>query len=493
MEPKFVGRRAELALLDRLWSEQKAHFLVLYGRRRVGKTQLLTRWIRSTGHRVLYWMADPDSAEAHLRQFSRAIYSFANPKLPAPENFSYDTWDQAWEQIAALAETERLGVFIDEFTYVMEADPSITGRLQRIWDHRLEQTNIFLAISGSHLGMMQRGFLAYQAPLWGRSSFQLHLNPLPFGETHTYFPGYSAEDRVQIYTIFGGIPYYWRLIDPSKTIAENIGSLLLSTAAPIEGEARLLLQDFLSDIHNYVAILRAIAHSQNTPKDIEKFSGILNVHVSQYLKILNETGYVTRSQPVTARKATRMGRYYIQDPFLRFYFRFLASRRTQVALGETSQAWREIERHLPDFIGQFTWEEICREWVLRAANRERLPVYPDQVESAWTKDAQVDVVGVNSMERQLVLGECKWTSEPEKADVLEKLVSRTELMIPDDRPWTVYYLGFSKNGWTKPAVEFARTIQSRLPASSTWRCMGMSLLDLKQVDEDLIAWLGPVA
>lgn len=114
---EFVGRAQELALLDRLWQRNQATMLILYGRRRVGKTRLLTRWIQQAGKRALYWVAEPSSALDQLRSFSQAIFDFAYPQTPAPPEFTYANWQQAWQQMAALAQQERLAIFIDEFTY----------------------------------------------------------------------------------------------------------------------------------------------------------------------------------------------------------------------------------------------------------------------------------------------------------------------------------------------------------------------------------------
>ena len=215
MNSTFIGREAELDLLDRLWERSSATLLILYGRRRVGKTRLLTHWLQKTsvdetgqqqpGRRVLYWVAEPSSALDQLRSFSQAVYNFANPGAPAPMDFTYASWNQAWQQVAALAQGERLALFVDEFTYLLEVDPSIAGQLQNLWDHTLSRTNLFLVICGSHLGMMLRHTLSYQAPLYGRATAQLRLQPLPFGATARYFPGYDADERVAIYAIWGGI------------------------------------------------------------------------------------------------------------------------------------------------------------------------------------------------------------------------------------------------------------------------------------------------
>jgi len=175
MKFRFLGRQRELDLLDNLWNSRNTGFLILYGRRRVGKTALLTEWMRRTPQRSLYWVASPTSSTVQLRSFSQAIYNFANPNAPAPNTFTFASWEQAFQQIGTLAEKEHLAVLIDEFTYLLEADPGISGQLQNLWDHLLSKRNLFLCLSGSHLGMMKREFLSAQAPLYGRASAQLFL------------------------------------------------------------------------------------------------------------------------------------------------------------------------------------------------------------------------------------------------------------------------------------------------------------------------------
>ena len=497
MKSLFVGREAELHLLDRLWARPDATLLILYGRRRVGKTRLLTYWLRQGGtgetgqgppvRRVLYWVAEPSSARDQLRSFSQAVYNFANPQ--APEDFTYANWQQAWQQVAVLAQNERLALLLDEFTYLLEIDPSIAGQLQNLWDQTLSQTNLFLVICGSHLGMMLRHALSYQAPLYGRATAQLRLPPLPFGMTARSFPRFDADERVAVYAIWGGIPAYWEQLDPAATLSDNIRHELLSANTLMQAEPRLLLQDFVNEPHNYVGILRAIANNARTQGEIAAFSGLAQGHVSQYLSILQDAGFVERRVPVTLGERTRLGRYHIVDPYLRFYYRFLANRQSQLALGFQEQSLAEIKRHLRDFIGANTWEELCREWLLRASAQQAMPVLVDQVGSAWTRTAQVDVVGVNSMAKTLVLGECKWGPEPSGRSVLTDLVEKTAEIVPSQGQWQVYYLGFARAGWTPASHAFAQEIASTPPTGKNWRALGVRLLDLTQVDHDLGRWV----
>jgi len=485
----FRGRARELQTLNRLWAAPDTTLLILYGRRRVGKTRLIQQWIQQEPRRALYWMAEPSSTLDQLRSFSQAIYNFANPHAPAPPEFTYITWEQAWTQAANLARTERLALFVDEFTYVLEINPSAAGVLQKMWDHRLKESNLFLTICGSHLGMMHRHLLSYQAPLYGRATQQLQLQPIPFGSTPDFFPNYQADERVAIYAIFGGIPAYWERINPQESISDNIRQQLLTPNNLMQAEPRLLLQDFIQDPHNYVSILKAIARGDRTQKEISVRSGLAQGHVSKYLSTLRDAGFVERRVPVMVGESSRHGRYHVIDPYLRFYYRFLADRQAQLAMGEADLALAEIEKHLLDFIAAHTWEELCREWTLRAGARGLLDVAVDQVGSAWTKQAQVDVVALNSMEKTIVLGECKWHTRPVERSVLQKLVNKTGGFVPKQGQWRVAYLGFAREGWTATAQAFADDPQNlQAPLQANWRPTSMKLLTLPQIDADLRDW-----
>ncbi len=506
MSSKFIGRSQELELLDTLWNTPGAQFLILYGRRRVGKTTLLTQWMETRDASIsdgtigdgaisevhiqaLYWVASPNSSLAQLRSFSQAAYRFANPGAPMREDFTFTSWEQAWYEVARAAKDERLALFIDEFTYLLEVDPGIAGQLQNFWDSTFSKSNLFLCLSGSHLGMMKRQFLSYQAPLYGRASAQIHLQPLPFGATRAFFPNYSSVDRVAVYAMFGGVPAYWVRIDARKSVSQNIKSQLLTPNNLMQAEPRLLLQDFLSEPHNYISILSAISNGARTPKEIAAVTGLSNVEIPKYLGVLNEAGFVERRISVTEDASSRQGRHHVTDPYLRFYYRFLASRQDQLALKIQDQALAEITRHMIDFIGTYTWEELCREWVLRAGALGKLPVMPDRVGSAWNASVQIDVAGINRMQKTLVLGECKWTLAPIERKVMAELVEeKAEKIVPKDGHWRVFFVGFSRSGWTSGALAYQEEINRQPRAGNNWQSAGMKLLDLQEVDDDLEKW-----
>ena len=179
----------------------------------------------------------------------------------------------------------------------------------------------------------------------------------------------------------------------------------------------------------------------------------------------------------------------LADHYLRFYFRFLENRKEQLALGIQDQALAEISKHLIDFIGTYTWEEICREWTIRAGAKGELPYLPDQVGSAWNAKVQIDVAGYNSMEKTLILGECKWTRSSNKPKVIKELIEeKANKIIPKQGDWKVFFTGFSRSGWTSGALAYENQINEELPSGLNWATSGIRLVDLAQLDQDLQRW-----
>ena len=364
--------------------------------------------------------------------------------------------------------------------------PHLAGLFQNSWDHLLKEKNLLLVLCGSHLGMMHKHILSYQAPLYGRAAAQLHIQPLYFGVTGNYFPRYDAAERVALYAMFGGIPAYWERLNASASISDNIRQQLLTPNNLMQAEPRLLLQDFVREPDNYIAIFNALANGNRRQKEIIAFTGFAQGHVSSYLSVLEKAGFIEQRKPITASTQSRNGRYFITDPYLRFYHRFLASRQSQLALGVREPALEEIKRHLLDFIGRHTWEELGREWVLRAGAYGILPYLPDRVGSFWNKTVEIDVVGINRMEKTLILGECKWSPKMMGEEVMMRLAEKTAAVVPQGGTWRVSYVGLARGGWTVEAQMFAENIGQL--SGKNWVAETAVLVDLPQVDRDLAQW-----
>jgi AAA+ ATPase superfamily predicted ATPase len=402
-----------------------------------------------------------------------------HPHAPADPDFGYPSWEMALAQVHDLTSSGRLALILDEFTYVLDAASDLGGTLQIAWDQGLKEADLFLVLSGSHVGMMERDVLAYRAPLYGRATSRLWLQPLPFRTLADFFPHYDAAERVAVYAILGGIPAYLERFAPSLSVSQNIMESILTPISLMQEEPRLLLQEQLAEPRNYMAILEALAHNHRTPASIATTTGLAASHVGKYLGVLQSLRLVQRDVPVTVRHAehSRKGRYVITDPYLRFYFRFLARRQDEIALGRIQYTLQEIQRHLIDFIGAHTFEELCREWTSIQGDAGRLPFVPERVGSHWARDSQVDVVAINWMDKAILLGEVKWSRESVGRSVVAELIqhktSRALKALPDQGTgWRVHYAFFARAGFTDAAQAEAARVHA-------------ILVDLARLDRDL--------
>lgn len=492
METEFVGRRAELELLDNLWHSSRATLLILYGRRRVGKTRLLTHWLRLYPDRGLYWVAEPTSSLEQLRSFSQILYNYETPDMPAPQDYTYASWEQAFREMAKMAGDKRVVIFIDEVTYLMAVNPNFIGILQKAWDMWLSKSNLMLVLSGSQMGMMQRQMLAYDAPLYGRATAHVNLPPMPFWTTQSFFPHYNARDRVSVYSVWGGIPAYWERLQPAVSFVENLRRQLSPSNMWMMDEPAFLLKDFVNDPYNYVSILRSLAQGGHTTGRIVTRTGLSKGHVTSYLSTLRDTGFVKREVPVTEDEgSSRRGRYYVTDPYLLFYYHFLAAYQSKLALGAQEELLEVIQNSMPAFIQTYTWRDLCAEWILRSSLAGELPVSVEQVGGFWLRTHEVDLCGLDPMGGSLILCTCLWNDAKAHLDTMAELIEKTELIVPDDgREWQVYYIGFSAAGWDESVQANSERLANGRASSNKWQAAGVRLLDLATVDRNLYEWSG---
>jgi AAA+ ATPase superfamily predicted ATPase len=479
----FYGRTAELHELDRLYMREQASLGVVYGRRRVGKTALLAHWLNSRPEmKAMLWFAEVGTPTEQLRQFSHALSAFLGK-----EQVAYADWGSALRALAAEAGgEERIVVVIDEFTYLLSEDRTISSQFQKAWDLALSKKNVMLVLAGSYMGMMHDHVLSAQGPLYGRTHSAIFLQPFSFAYTGSFFPMYPAETRMALYAIWGGIPGYWDRLDRGVGLSENVVTQLLTPNSPQHSEPRLLLVDHVQDPSRYVAILRAVSQGARTNAEIHQATGIAASSLPPYLQTLQDARILERRLPVTAKAGSKSGRYNLVDPFLRFYYRFVEPHRAEIEMGLREQTLAEIEQHMTRFIGSHTWEEVCRLWVAQAGARGAFEALPGSIGSLWNREAQIDVAALNTAESTLILGECKWTARPERAAVLPRLLEQADKAIPRSRRYRLTLLGFSRSGWTEGAAEEAARLVGR--SGKNWQVQDVRLLDLAQVDAELAAW-----
>ena len=459
----FVGRKRELRLLDEAYARAAGQMVVIYGRRGVGKTALIEHWLDRHKLRALFWTADQRSSSALRRAFSHAIESFRDPQRPVETDFTYASWDQAFAEVARLAERERLILVLDEFTYLIAAERALPSILQRLWDHELKKRDLMLILTGSHAGMIERDVLAYRAPLYHRARLALHLAPLPYGAMADFLPDYSPADRVSLYACVGGVPQYLELLDPGRPVEDNIKSLLASRL--VIDDAGALLRDQLSEPKEYVSLVEAISAGFNTATDIARMAGLERTALPRYLGTLRKLGIVAREVPATEThpEKSRHGRYVVVDHYLRWYYAFLANQRANLERGNIEAVWSLVARRLPAFIGEHVFEELCREYLWQLGNAGRLAFVPRVVGAYWggKGQPQIDVVAINEDAHQLILGECKWQNQPLAPETVTDAIERARRIIPApaDR-WTVTYAFFAKEPFTAAARAAARGVSS---------------------------------
>lgn len=478
----FTGRTFELNYLDGQYAEPLGTLCVVYGRRRVGKTRLMTHWLASRDVPGFYWLATDSSPAALLHSLSRALYEQIHRQLPADPGFTYYDWDELFRELARLVTSsgQKQVVILDEFTYAIDAYPDLPFKLQAAWDHQLKDKPIMLVLSGSHVGMMAEDVLAPRSPLYGRATGLLKMPPLPFKDVRALFPNYDVASCIALYSVLGGVPYYLERIDPSLSVVDNIIQKVMGWSALVQDEPRLLLHDHFSQPGNYLSIIGQVAQSVYSPKEMAQNLDLEPGTVSNYLHTLVKLGLIRREVPATERQPerSRKSRYEVADPYLRFYYRFLEPQLAHITRGAYQAVWQTIERHWRAFVGTHTFEELCREWVYAAAETGRLPFLPQHVGSHWSATEQIDVVAVNWDEAIVLYGECKWkrNSSLNEREVrkLFQQAEQIQLATRGGNPLTRQYVFFSRAGFTEPARALAKS-------------QGAILVDLTDLDEVLAA------
>ncbi len=477
----FVDRQAELAFLNAVLERKRptaAQFILLYGRRRVGKTVLLRHWAEQAGIPHTYWAAEKEPAALQRRKLF-ARFLGVEPARAA----SFDSWADAWQAIAAFLGDRRHLLILDEFTYAVEADPAMLSSLQHAWDQQFKDSQAVLVLCGSHVHAME-ALQSRQSPLFGRLTGQWWLQPLPFAALREFLPQWSAEERVAAYAVAGGVPAYLEWLDPDLSLGDNIQRVILAPGSMWVAEPAFLLYDEIREPATHLAILKAIGAGNHSLSEIADAALVGKPHLSAYLARLQELRLVERRLPVTvppaARRLARSGRYHLSDPYFRFYFRFIAPNQDELAYRPEAVLPR-IREGLRAFVGLTAFEELCRQWVATQGRAGRLPLALQEVGSHWSRAVQADVVAVDWAGRAILLGECKWGAEPvDRAMIRELLEVRTPKVLrelpdggaADGGGWRAHHVFFARAGYTEAA---------RAEAAAA----GVELVDLARLDAEL--------
>jgi AAA+ ATPase superfamily predicted ATPase len=438
----FINRQAELQLLEERYRSDQAEFFVLYGRRRVGKTELLAQFCRDKRH--VFFVADLDVEPVLRAAFSRAV----NAELLGPEAASavYPSWQDVFLLLAHHAQAQRLIVVLDEFTYLVDAHSPLPSILQRVWDSDLARSKLMLVLCGSYVGMMEEAVLGYHAPLYGRRTAQYLLEPLSFHDARGFFSTYDLVDQVRAYAVFGGVPAYLRAVSTSRPLLANVGQQVLTRGTFLYDEVRFLLQQELREPRNYFAVLEAIASGRTRLNEIKQATGLDGV--TAYLSTLQGLRLIERVVPVTEDKPhkSRRGIYRLCDPFFRFWFRFVHPNRTLLERGGAQVALDALIAPQLDSFTALVFEEICQQFLWRLGLAGGLPFLPLRIGGWWRANEEIDAVAVGQDEALLL--ECKWASRPVGIDILRHLERKASLVRKELDRHRLFFGLCARNGFT---------------------------------------------
>ncbi len=446
-----VDRDAVWAELVDAWTRPEPALLIGLGRRRAGKSYVLARFAKSVGG--VYYQATKRTETEQLAALSRIIGQRFED-LALSRGVGFPTWEDLLDYLTARAAGEPFMLVLDEFPYLADAAPALPSILQAAWDHTWPNTRVRLVLNGSHISAMTR-LEAQDQPLYGRRTGRLRFPPFTADQVRAFVPGYDARDALRTYGIFGGLPGHLALLRQDEDLATNAARLLLDPGGRLADEAEHVLDAFLTDADVHYSVLQAIAAGERSWSKITNRVGKPGGSLSRPLKWLEEMHLVARTVPITEDpKTSRRALYWITDPYLAFWHRFIAP---LVAAGETSLTapallWAgRVRPQLDDYMGR-AFEDVCRAWIARSP---RLPFRPIRVGAWWDAASahEIDVVALGAS-RELLVGECKWGAVED--DDLKKLQERAALLqgeLPNAaRGGPIYLACFSARGEWGPAV-----------------------------------------
>ena len=441
---RFYCRKEEIRKLNKRYADDKFECIVIYGRRRVGKTALINEFCK--GKPTIFFSALNTTEKENLEALSKSIMSFERPDMEsAPEFRSYAA---ALDELTILSKEKRIVFVIDEYPYLAKAKPAISAMLQHIIDHKWTETRMYLILCGSSMSFMESQVLGKESPLYGRRTGQFKLEPLDYKETSVFHPDLSVEDNSLIYGITGGVPHYINKLDVKNSVDEALLDNFFDRSSYLYEEPGNLLKQELREPAVYNAIIKSIAEGASRMNDIKTKVGEENSVVSKYLKTLMELGIVKKETPIS-EKAGKKTIYLLADNFFRFWYRFVPANMSAIDSGRIAKIYpHAVKQYLPDYMG-LIFEKMCRDYLLYYS--DNLPVELSEIGQWWGTDPnkkmqiQIDIVGTSVEGRDYIIGSCKYRNEKIGVDELELI---REYAAVFGKGSTYHYYIFSKGGFT---------------------------------------------
>lgn len=445
----FIGRDEELAALERLYKSDKFEFVVIYGRRRVGKTALINHFVNDK--KSIYFMGIESNEKQNLENLSKSIIEFSSGMQTETYFASYQA---ALEYTFNLAKKERVILTIDEYPYIARASKSLASTLQMLIDKYKDTSKLMLILCGSSMSYMEDHVLAYKAPLYGRRTAQMKIMPFDFEECCTYLSGLSDEDKAYVYGIVGGTPQYLLQMSDKLSVEDNIKNTYLNPMSFLYEEPINLLKQEVREPAIYNAIITAIATGHSRMSEISTKVGEGTTVCSGYIKNLINLGIIRKETPY-GEKVSRKSIYSIEDNMFYFWYRFVLDNNSVIVRGAADLVYKQIEAQLSDYMGR-VFEEICAQYLWKLLLGGKMPIEFTSLGRWWGNDprkriqTEIDIMGEQDS-NSAIFAECKWGNENVDLDVLETLINRSDLF----HYIKVHFFLFSKTGFTKGCMEKA--------------------------------------
>ncbi|MEF8836201.1 MAG: ATP-binding protein [Candidatus Thermoplasmatota archaeon] len=435
---EFVDREEELNFLEEKYSSDDFELVLIYGRRRIGKTELIKNFIE--GKPSIYCLASLEDKEKQLENIAEKIYKHFKGIKPDVRR-----WTDLFEYFSEKAE-EKTVLVIDEFPYLIEENESIPSYFQKFVDEYLKDKDVMLILCGSYISMME-DLMSYENPLYGRRSGQIDLKSFPFKEARKMIPTTDFEDSIRYYSVFGGVPFYLQKLE-GPTLKKDIKEKVCRNTEILYEEPQILLRQEFRKPNRYFSIMESIASGKTTPKAISDDTKIPLQSISKYLRELQRIRLVRHEVPVTAReKNSRRGLYRIKDNFFDFWFQFIGPHLSDLEERHDQFVEDHVMAELDRYVGK-KFEKVCREFLREKSKQDEGFMFP-KIGRWWYKEDEIDIVGLNERENKILLAECKWSKNKVGLELFYDLKQKSEKVRWNSRKREEDYILFSKSGFER--------------------------------------------
>ncbi|HKZ94936.1 MAG TPA: ATP-binding protein [Candidatus Bathyarchaeia archaeon] len=401
----FVNREEELQFLENHFSSKSAELIVIYGRRRVGKTELCSNFSKAKPR--IYFLADRRPESELLQDLKLRMSDFLRDESFA--KLDIKNWIELFQEFWKWRKNEKTLIILDEFPMLIEGNHAIPSIFQKIWDLNLKDKHVMLIILGSSVGMMETEVLGYKSPLYGRRTGQWKLEPLKLPHLKQFFPNYNLEELINVYGCLGGIPAYLQKFDPHKDFWQNCEDKILKKGEFLYEEAEFLLREELREPRNYSAILKAIAQGAENYGEILNLTNMDKSILSKYTSVLEDLGFIQRTYPIGIKPKPRKGHYTIADNYLKFWYKYIFPNKAELEIGNTNHILNKIKEDYNTYLGS-TYEQAARELLTEMKRKNQLPFTFQTIGKWWHKDTEIDLIALDQEKTTATFIEVKWST-----------------------------------------------------------------------------------